>query len=279
MGQRVAELDVLGFEALDQFVCNRNGVGLGIEFLSVWNHARIGVPFVDLLNSRGQETASTRRAVVHGAHHARTIERLMVGREYESGGQAHHIARGEVLASVVIGRLGKLANQVFKDQPHFVVADNVRMQVDGSELLGDQIEQIGLLQLFQPAVKCEVLEHLTSVGGILGDVIVQVGAGAGGADAGQGKLRDVVEGSAGCCGQDQVHVHTAGVHGFVLAADLVTGRLQHALQSAQNGERKYDAAVLRGFEGAQQQIGDVPDKRGQGLLVHAVFLSRGGSDA
>ncbi|MNP83354.1 hypothetical protein D3C76_1822710 [compost metagenome] len=70
---------------------------------------------------------------------------------------------------------------MLEDEPHFVIADLVRVQIDCCKLLRDQVQQVGFLQLFQPTIKGEVLEHLTRVGGELGDVVFQVGAGAGGA--------------------------------------------------------------------------------------------------
>ncbi|MNI50360.1 hypothetical protein D3C73_1050170 [compost metagenome] len=158
---------------------------------------------------------------------------------------------------------------MLEDKPHFVVADLVRVQIDCCKLLRNQVEQVGFLQLLQPPVKGEMLEHLAGVGGELGDVVFQVGAGAGGAHAVQGKLRDVVEGCAGRRRQDQVHVHATGLHRPILAAYLAAGGFQHTFQTTQHGERKDDAAVLGGLEGSQKQICDIPDEGGQGLLVHA----------
>ncbi|MNR17512.1 hypothetical protein D3C85_1341770 [compost metagenome] len=164
---------------------------------------------------------------------------------------------------------------MFEDKPHFVVADDVGMQVDAGELLRHQVQQVGSFQLGQPAVEGEVLEHLAGVGGELGDVVLEVGPGAGGADAGQGELRNVVEGGAGAGRQDQVHVHAAGFHRLVLAAHLVTGRLQHAFQAAQHGKGQDDAAKLGLFEVAAQHVGHVPDEVGEVLLVHVMFPKAG----
>ena len=38
------------------------------------------------------------------------------------------------------------------------------------------------------------------------------------------------------------------------------GRLEHAVEAAQHGERQDDAAVLGGLVGAAQQVGDAPDE-------------------
>src|SRR5690606_32803464 len=106
-----------------------------------------------------------------------------------------------------IGGFGELADQVLEHQAHLGVADGFRVQVDAGELLRHQVQQVGLVELNQPIGEGEVLEHLAGVGGELGDVVFQVGAGAGGAHRAEGELRDVVEGGAGGGRQDQVHVH------------------------------------------------------------------------
>lgn len=154
-----------------------------------------------------------------------------------------------------------------------MVADGGRVQVDGSELLGHQVQQVGLVQLLQPTVEGEVLEHLAGVGGELGDVVLEVRAGAGGAEAGQGELRDVVESRAGRAGQQQVEINAAGLERLVLRAHRLAGRLQHALQTTQHGERQDDAAKLGLLEVATQHVGHVPDEVGEVLLIHSLILA------
>ncbi|MOA08256.1 hypothetical protein D3C78_1280080 [compost metagenome] len=151
---------------------------------------------------------------------------------------------------------------MLEHQTHLVVADGIRVQIDSGELLGHQVQQVGLLKLLQPAIEGEVLEHLTGVGGELGNVVLQVSPGAGGAEAGQGELRDVIEGGAGRAGQQQVEIHATGLERLVLAAHGIAGRLQHALQAAQHGERQDDAAKLGLPEVATQHVGHVPDEVG-----------------
>ncbi|MNG33497.1 hypothetical protein D3C84_1197660 [compost metagenome] len=53
-----------------------------------------------------------------------------------------------------------------------MVANDVRVQVDAGELLRHQVQQVGFLQFFQPAIEGKVLEHLTGVGGELSDVVL-----------------------------------------------------------------------------------------------------------
>ena len=57
--QSIAELDVAGVVALDQLVRYGDGIGLRVQLLGVRHQAGIGVPLVDLLDGRGQESAST----------------------------------------------------------------------------------------------------------------------------------------------------------------------------------------------------------------------------
>ncbi|MNO88725.1 hypothetical protein D3C76_801870 [compost metagenome] len=86
------------------------------------------------------------------------------------------------MPGVVVGGFGELADQVLENQPHLMVADILRVQVDSGELLGDQIEQIPFLKLLQPTIESKVLKHLARVGGELGNVVLQIGSGAGGTD-------------------------------------------------------------------------------------------------
>lgn len=83
-----------------------------------------------------------------------------------------------------------------------------------------------------------------------------------GADTGQGELGDVIEGGASSSRQNQVHVHTAGLHGLVLVTHLVAGRLKHTLQTTQYGERQDDTTEFRLSEVATQHVGHAPNEVG-----------------
>src|SRR5690606_27829304 len=97
VAQGIAELDVLGREALNQLIRHRDGIGLRVELLGIRNQACMWVPLCHLLNSGGEKTARTRSAVIDRSHHPFAVKRLMVGSEYQGSGKAHHIARSKKL--------------------------------------------------------------------------------------------------------------------------------------------------------------------------------------
>ena len=268
VAERVAQLQVAHVVALDQLVGHADGVGLGVQLLRVGHDARVGVPLGHLLDSRRQEAASAGSAVVHRAHHAIAVQRLMVGGKDQGGDQPHHVARGEVFAGVVIGGLGELADQVLKHQAHVVVGQAAGVQVNAAELLRHQVQQVGTFQLDQPVVEAEVLEDLPGVGREAGQVLLQVGPGGGGSQRVQAVLAGVVERRAGHGGQHQVDVYTGAGQRGVPVAHGIAGGLQHTFQAPQHGEGQDDAAVQRRPKGAAQGVGDVPDEVAEGLLIH-----------
>ena len=83
--------------------------------------------------------------------------------------RSHHqvddVARGEVLAGVLVQRLVELADQLLEDRAHLVVVDPVRVQVDVLEALHHQEEQPRLVQLGDGVVEVELLQHLAHVVG------------------------------------------------------------------------------------------------------------------
>jgi 1-deoxy-D-xylulose-5-phosphate synthase len=61
-----------------------------------------------------------------------------------------------------------------------VVGDRAGVKVHTRELLGDQEQQVAALELLQPASEIEVIKHLSRIARELRDVVLQVGASAGG---------------------------------------------------------------------------------------------------
>ena len=56
-----------------------------------------------------------------------------------------------------------------------MIAQDIRVQVNAGEFLRDKIKQVGVLQLRQPAVECEVFKYLPRIGRKLCDVIFKIG--------------------------------------------------------------------------------------------------------
>lgn len=55
-------------------------------------------------------------------------------------------------------------DQVFEDQAHVVIGNDIRMQVDVGELADYQVEPVGLIELGDLLLELEVLEYLTRFG-------------------------------------------------------------------------------------------------------------------
>ncbi|MNJ40057.1 hypothetical protein D3C77_349420 [compost metagenome] len=124
VGQGVAELDVGHVLALDQHVRLANGVGLGIELLAVQRHADLFADGLDVLITLRQKATRTRRWVIDGDDAVGRELVVLIG-DHQGCGEVHDVARGEVLPGGFVGAFGELANQLFKDDAHAEVADEL----------------------------------------------------------------------------------------------------------------------------------------------------------
>jgi len=80
--------------------------------------------------------------------------------------------------------------------------------------------------------------------------------------------RGVVEAVPGRAQQERFRIQ-AGLGALVqLGQHFGLGRRKHAVQTPQHGERQDDLAVFRLLVVTAQQVGNRPDKGGQGLLIH-----------
>ncbi len=99
---------------------------------------------------------------------------LVLG-EQQVDHEADDLARGEVLAGVLVEGLIELADQFLEDVAHLNVGDLVRVQVYGAEALHHLEEQARLIELGDGVVEVELFEDFTHVGAEAGDVVAQVG--------------------------------------------------------------------------------------------------------
>ena len=179
---------------------------------------------------------------------------------------------GEVFAGGFVGEFGELADQFLEHQAHLHVVDLVRVQLDAGELFRDLVEQLGLVQALDRGGKVEVLEDRAHVRREALDVAVQVGADVVliAHELAHVQRRDVVEVQAGLALDERLKRDACRLPGGVfLELGSLAGR-EHAVQSAQHGERKDDADVFALLEVAAQAVGDGPDEGGEGLLVHGL---------
>ena len=277
LGQGVAVDEVGDVLALDQHVGLADGVGLGVEFLAMDHQARLGVEALEVLFRPGEHAAGPHRGVIQGADDARLGEGGVVTGEQQFDHQTNDLARGEVLPGGLVGEFGELADQFLEQGAHGGIADPLGVQVHGGEFPGHQVEQVVLVEAVEGGGEVEALEEVADVVGEAGDVGREVGADVGRVpqQGGEGEGRGVEEGEAGGPHQEALQGGGGqGLLGGVLLEDLGLGRLQDAVQPAQDGEGQDDPAVFGLLEIAAQQIGDGPDQGGGGGS-HAVLLDFG----
>ena len=272
VAERVAADDVGHVLALDQHVGLADREGLVVEFLAEHGQARLRVVRQQMLGRHRQHAAGAGGRVVDGAHHrAAGRQHLAVLDEQQVHHQPDHLARGEVLAGRLVGDFGELADQLLEDAAHRGVVDHVRVQIDAGELLGDQIEQIGLGQALDLAGEVEALEDVArrrreglQIGvEVLADVVLVA------QERGQVQRAGVVEAHAGLAQQEGLGVQPGLGARRMLGQHRRLGGLQHAVQPAQHGEGQDDAAVFALLVVTTQQVGDRPDEGREGLGIHS----------
>ena len=254
---------------LDEHVRLADGVGLGVQFLPEHGEPRLRVHRGQVLVRDGQHAAGAGRRIVDRAHDARLGQNLVVLDEDEVDHQADDLARREVLAGRLVGEFGELADQLLEDEAHLGVVDDVGVEVDGGEFLGDQIEQVGLGEPVDLDGELEALENVADVGRealhigrqvlahvvLVADELLQVEGGR------------VVEALPGLAQEERLRVEPGLLLVRQLRQHRRLGRLQHAIETAQHGEGQNDLAVVRLLVVAAQKVGDRPDEGRKRLVV------------
>ncbi|MNF76434.1 hypothetical protein D3C84_585480 [compost metagenome] len=282
VGQGVAELDAGHVLALDQHVRLADGVGLGVELLTMQGHGDLLADRLDVLVALGQEAAGARRRVVNGDD-AAGLELVVLAGDHQRGGQVHDVARSEVLPGGFVGAFRKFADQLLEDDAHAEVADALGAQVDRREALHHLVQQVGAGQLLDEVLEVKMLEDLASVRAEGLHIAHQVFASLGIGQRAQRQRRCIEELLTGSA-QQQLLAHQVRPPflGTGLADHGILGRLQHALHTPQQGERQDDATVLGLLEVTAQQIGNRPEESGRlGMIlrVHAIIPWSTGKNA
>lgn len=179
------------------------------------------------------------------------------------------VARGEVLPGGLVGGLGELADQLLEHHAHGEVVQPLGAQVRAGEALDDRVEDVGGIEAVDEFLELEIVEYFLGLGAEALDVVHQVLARLGLRQRGQAQRGGVVELEAGGVLQHSA----AGALGLALGLvgdfqDLVPGRLQDALQPAQDGEGQDHPPVLGLLEGAPEKVGHAPEEGCEVVLVH-----------
>ena len=166
--------------ALEEEVGLADGVGLGVDLLAVEVGgdllAALGGELLQGLLGHGQHAAGTAGAVVEqiGAG----FDRVSDGQEDELRHQPHGVARGPVLARLLVVLLVEAAHQLLEDRAHAVVVEaevahaavgvhhRVGAQVDvgRGELLDQRAERVGLGEARDLVAELEAVEDVLHVG-------------------------------------------------------------------------------------------------------------------
>lgn len=166
--------------------------------------------------------------------------------------------------------IGELADQFLEHRTHLRVADDVRVEVDADELLGEEVEQPALRQPVDLRVEFEALEdvaHFRREGldvsaQVLGDVVLVADQGF------QVERRGVVEVLPRDAQQEGRRVEASLLAHFLFEQDTELGRFENTVEAAQDGEGEDDLAVLGLLVVAAQHVGNGPDEGGKIDVAH-----------
>ena len=288
VGKRAAVRDVVSIAAggvLHEEVGLRDGPRLGIHFLA--EEVNLGVlvdrrpeqaavlPQADgnvLLRNR-QHAARAAAGIVDGADGLPGADLLLVTGEHEIHHQVHDVSRREVLARILVQRLVELADQLLEDRAHRGVVDPIRVQVDVLEALQHLEQEPRLIEFADRVVEVKLLQHLAHVLTEPRDVVPQVGGEMRrvGEELVEVVARGVVEREPRDLPQLWVEVlELLALQLGLLGQHLLLGAGQHAVETAQDGERQDDVLVMAAPEGVADQVGDAPEEADDLAMVHAV---------
>ena len=184
----------------------------------------------------------------------------------------------EALPGGLVGELGEAADELLVEVAHLEIRDDLGVQVDVGEAGEDEVEQVGAVQAGDLHVEVELVDHLPGAGAEPGDVFPQAaGELAGVAEqAAEVERAGVVEALTGDALEHEVGAFDALLESLRALEHRWLGLLQHAVQTAQHGEREDHLAVLRLLVVASQEVGDGPDEGGvvvDGGPRHAAVVS------
>ena len=209
------------------------------------------------------------------------------GQEDQLRHELHGVARGEVLAGLLVVLLVEAPDQLLEDRAHAVVVERgmpdravgvdhrSRTQVDvgRGELFDQGTQGVGLGEARDLVAELEVLEDVLDSRREAVEVVLEVGsellAAGAGTEVVEGELRGVVERLAGRLTErflllDDPLLVEPGLH----VEDGPLGGFEDGVEAAQNGHGEDDVAVLAAdVDVAEDIVGDAPDVVGDPVEV------------
>ncbi len=277
---------------LDDKVSLGNGVGLRVDLLAVevdGSHlVALTCQLFEAVLGDGEHAARAARPVVEDVGAGQEL--LHYGQEGQVGHQAHHVARGKVLACLLVVLLAEAPDQLLEDRTHPVVVEarkpygavavqhGLRAQVDAAvqELLYQVTEGVRLDQGRYLVTELELVEDLlhvlreaVQVGFEVRPELLRPGPGA---QVAQRERRGIVESLPGLPPERGFPADDTGlVEPPLPRQHLLLGRLQHGVQAADDGHRQDEVAVLAAHvHVAQYVVGDAPDEVGDPVELRSV---------
>ena len=141
LGEGVAEDDVVGVLALDEHVGLADGPGFVVPVLTEELGLGIGIEVADVFLGDGQHAARAAGGVVDGFDDVAAGE-VLLRREQEIDHELDHLARGEVFPGFLVRLFRADPNEFLEDVAHLDVVHALRREIDGGELLDDEVEQV-----------------------------------------------------------------------------------------------------------------------------------------
>ena len=274
---------------LEQEIGLADRVGLGVDLLAVevGGHllAPLGRELLQHVLGHGQHATGPAGAVVEQIGGG--LDLVSYGQEDQLRHERHGVARGEVLARLLVVLLVEAPDQLLEDRAHAVVVEpgmpdravgvdhRIRTQVDfgRGELLDQRAQGVGLGEARDLVAELEVLEDVLDAGGEAVEVVLEVGlqllAAGAGAEVVEGELRGVVEGLAGRLAErflllDDPLLVEPGLH----VEDGPLGGFEDRVEAAEHGHGEDDVAVLAAdVDVAEDIVRDAPDVVGDPVEV------------
>ena len=127
------------------------------------------------------------------------VSMSLSGAEEQVDHQADDLARGEVVAGLLVAGLIEAPDKFLEDVAHLDVGHLVRVQVDLAELGDEEIQAVRLVELGDVLLKAEMVDDLAGAAGEALDVVGQVGGDVVGIalELLEGEAAGVVEGLPG----------------------------------------------------------------------------------
>ena len=265
----------------EQQVGLADGVGLGVDLLAEQVggdlSAAFGGELLQHVLGHGQHAPGAAGSVVDQV--GAGPDPVGDGQEDELRHQGHGVARGPVLARLLVVLLVEAPDQLLEDRAHAVVVeagvpdravgyvhrDRAQVDVGRGQLFDQGAEGVGAGQPRYLVAELEAFEDVLDVGREpvepIPEVVLELLGIAAGPQVAEGELRGVVEGLSGDLPKGGVLLDDAGlVEGGLHLQDRLLALLKHRVEPAQHGHGKDHVAVLAAHvQVAQDVVGDAPD--------------------